>query len=233
MRAFLARGYRFAVGLRLSEVSKFVSRERLTYLPPQKLRSLERLIAAIDADRIDGGVIECGVALGGSAIVLAKLSGRRFDGYDVFGMMPAPSPRDPVTVHARYAQVTGGQAQGIGGDVYYGYRGDLLLAVERAFTAAGIPVGEEVSLHVGPFAATLHPDWPIALAHIDCDRHDPVAECLPRIWAVLSSGGYVILDDYTGAGGCRQAADDFLAAHPDAELIRTRPHGIIQKRAVR
>ena len=39
---------------------------------------------------VHGDFVEAGIALGGSAIVLARLMGadRRFHGYDVFGMDP-------------------------------------------------------------------------------------------------------------------------------------------------
>lgn len=230
MRELAARIYRSAIALRLSRTSRDVLERRLTYLPPQKLRSLERLVAGIEADRIDGTVVECGVALGGSAIVLAKLSGRPFDGYDVFGAMPEPGAKDPGSVHDRYREVASGRAKGIGGDRYYGYVPDLLAAVERAFDEAGVPVGGQVRLHEGRFDQTLHPTGPVALAHIDCDRHDPVALCLHRLWPVMGPGGSIVLDDYTGEGGCRAAADAFLASHPDAALVATRPHGIIRKR---
>ncbi|MDO9352899.1 MAG: TylF/MycF/NovP-related O-methyltransferase [Solirubrobacteraceae bacterium] len=231
MRAFLGRIYRAAIATRLSEVSRQVRRERLTYLPPQKLRSLERLVAALERDGVDGSFIECGVALGGSAIVLAKLGDRPFAGYDVFGMMPAPGPDDPPSIHARYAEVTSGRAAGIGGDDYYGYRDDLVHAVEQAFASAGLCVdGTRIALHAGLFEHTLRPERPVALAHIDCDRHDPVALCLERIWPVLSPGGVIVLDDYTGAGACGTATDTFLDTHSDATLTATRPHGIIRKR---
>lgn len=232
--AMLAAAFARLDGLRvrrtLSDRSRSVLDRRLTYLPPQRLRSLERLVRTIDEERIDGAVVECGVALGGSAIVLAALSGRQFDGYDVFGEMPAPGPNDPPSVHARFAEVREGRSAGLGGDVYYGYRDDLLAFVSAEFAHAGVPVdGERVRLHVGLFDDTLHPDGPVALAHIDCDRYDPVALCLPRLWSALTPGGFIAIDDYTGRGGCRAAVDEFLAAHPDASLVTTRPHGILRK----
>lgn len=71
--------------------------------------------------------------------MLSTLKGdeRTFHGYDVFGMIPAPSERDPDDVHERYAAIVSGSSDGLAGDVYYGYRKDLLDHATKTFSKVG------------------------------------------------------------------------------------------------
>jgi asparagine synthase (glutamine-hydrolysing) len=212
-----------------------VRAEKLTYLSTTKLRNLEEAVATIEAEGVEGDLVEAGIALGGSGIVLATLAGpdRRFRGYDVFGMIPAPSERDDPKSHARYRTIASGESRGLGGETYYGYRHDLYGQVAAAFERHGLPVdGDRIQLHRGLFADTLRfdPTDRVALAHIDCDWHDPVKLCLERLYPVLQPGGYLISDDYHDYGGCRAAVDDFLGRH--SELVVERREGsLVMRRA--
>src|SRR5688572_17220548 len=88
----------------LSTVARAVIDDGLTYLSPTKLWVIERCLRTIERTGVAGDVIECGIAAGGSAILLASSlpPGRRFKGYDVFGMIPPPSERDESDAHRRY-----------------------------------------------------------------------------------------------------------------------------------
>ncbi|HSW22414.1 MAG TPA: TylF/MycF/NovP-related O-methyltransferase, partial [Burkholderiaceae bacterium] len=99
----------------------------LTYLSPAKLAALARTCQAIEEQQVPGIFIEAGCALGGSAVVIGSLKRpqRRFEIYDVFGMIPAPGEQDPPEVHQRYSVITEGAATGIGGNRYYGYEADV------------------------------------------------------------------------------------------------------------
>ncbi len=98
---------------------------------------------------------------------------------------------------------------------------DLYEHVEAAFDRHGQPVdGTRIALHRGLFEDTLHPQGPVALAHVDSDWYDPVRTCLERVGPHVSPGGYVVLDDYFDYGGCRRAADEFLAADGSFEMAR-------------
>ena len=57
--------------LAVGGLGRKVRRDHLTYLTYERLASLQR--AADEVRAIPGAVIECGVALGGSGIVLARL----------------------------------------------------------------------------------------------------------------------------------------------------------------
>ena len=211
--------------LRLSKLARAVKRQNLTYLSDAKLVRLEEALSAARTPHVDGAFIEFGVALGGSAILIAHeaaRSGSRFMGFDVFGLIPPPSSnRDDRNSKARYETIASGQATGIGGEVYYGYRDNLYDDAIRAFHHNGLAVdGRTISLVKGLFEDT----WPtmnvrsVAFCHIDCDWYDPVKYCLDQVAPVLSPGGTIILDDYHDYGGCQCATDEFLDANSDFEL---------------
>lgn len=186
---------------------------RLTYLSPAKLFSLARTCRAIEEQHVPGRFVEAGCALGGSAILIASLKrpDRPLAIYDVFGMIPAPSEADTPDVHERYRTIVEGRSAGLGGDKYYGYETDLLNIVKRNFMRFDIdPTQQNVEFIQGLVQDTVRGDDPVALAHLDLDWYDPVTFCLEQLWARLSIGGSIIVDDYHDWGGCRRAVDRFL-----------------------
>lgn len=210
---------------RLSNLARSVKKQKLTYLSDAKLLRLENALYDVASQGTDGAFVEFGVALGGSAILIANAAAntqRPFFGYDVFGMIPPPvSDKDDTKSKDRYDVIASGQATGIGGDRYYGYRDDLYDDVVKAFQRNGLAVdGRTISLVKGLFEDT----WPqtnvgsVAFCHIDCDWYDPVKFCLDQIAPRLAPQGLILLDDYHDYGGCLQATHEFLKANPDFEL---------------
>lgn len=219
----LSRIRRVFAGLearRLEDATRAVRDEGLTYLTVEKLLRLERLIERIKAEKVPGDFVEFGVALGGTAIVLARHAAgeRSFHGFDVFGMIPPPtSEKDDAASRQRYEVIRSGKSEGINGNTYYGYRSDLLGDVKSSFQRHGLVVdGDRIALHKGLFEETLPlvPIRTIALAHVDCDWYDPVSYCLRSIAPRMSEGGAILLDDYNDYGGARAAVDDFCREHP-------------------
>lgn len=186
--------------------------EGLTYLAPAKLKRIEEALHSVSD--VKGDFAEFGVALGGSAILIAHHAvGRRFHGFDVFGMIPEPaSDKDDAKSKKRYEIIRSGGSRGIDGQLYYGYRSDLLSEVKGNFARHGLNVGTQIHLYEGLFEETL-PTADIdalALVHLDCDWYDPVAYCLKGVAAKLSPGGVIIIDDFHDYGGCRRAVEEFL-----------------------
>ena len=219
---------------RLSGVARGVLDANLTYLSPQKLLNLERCIDEVDREEIAGDFVECGVALGGSAILLASqlAADRRFRGYDVFATIPAPSDQDDEHAHQRYEVIRTGRSAGLGGEKYYGYIDNLYDVVHANFRRFGVPVdGDTVALRRGLFEESLPTETfdAIALAHIDCDWYEPVSFCLERIYRHLSPGGFIVLDDYADYGGCRRATDEFLARTPTVRPVRLRGNAVLRR----
>lgn len=208
----------------MSNLADRIKSEGLTYLSESKIDRLEQELWRIGAADILGDYLEFGVALGGSALLVAQAAvqvKQRFVGFDVFGMIPAPtSDKDDAHSRARYDVIRSGQSRGIGDALYYGYVPDFRGQVEATFERYGFSVdGQHVDFVQGLFEDTwpLQPKRPIAFAHIDCDWYDPVRYCLNAVAAHLQPGGAILLDDYHDFGGCRTATDEFLAIRTDFE----------------
>ena len=206
---------RHLLGVRPPPIVDAVQRQALSYGEPIALDDLHRTVRRLDAQGVPGVLIEAGCALGGSAIVIAdaKRPERVFEVYDVFGMPPPPGEGDGSDVVARYQEVSSGRSAGIGGETYYGYRGDLLPQVQANFVRLGVePEANRVRFVRGLLQDTLQGDGPVAFAHIDCDRYVSVRTCLERIAPRLSRGGTMVIDDYLVWSGCRKAVDEYFAA---------------------
>ena len=214
----------------VDEVIQQVREEHLTFLARGNLRDLAVLVRDLDRREVPGLIIEAGAARGGSAIAMAaaKAPSRPMKVYDVFGMIPPPSERDGADVHRRYAKIAGGEAKGMGGETYYGYRTDLLAEVTESFQRLGVdPEKAHVELVPGLFEDTIELDEPVALAHLDGDWYESTMTCLERIAPLVSPGGRIVLDDYYAWSGCRTAVDEYFADNDDFKLeFRARVHAV-------
>jgi asparagine synthase (glutamine-hydrolysing) len=191
-----------------------VRSEHLTYLSTGRLVKLAQLSGRVQAEGVTGPFVECGCALGGSAIVLAacKRHDRILHVYDVFGMIPPPTAADGEDVHARYDEISSGHSAGLGGGLYYGYLDNLYDVVKANFARLGYPIEtSNVVLVPGLLQDTLAPDRQVALAHVDVDWYEPVRVAIERLWPRLPAGGAVVFDDYYTYSGCRKAVDALLA----------------------
>lgn len=200
-----------------------VRAERLTYLRQESLADLAKAMVSIERRGLEGSVVEAGTALGGSAIVIAKAKHPRrpMKVYDAFGMIPPPSDKDGPEVQHRYEQIASGMSGGIGGDLYYGYREDLLAEVKDNFTRLGVPPEQHhVEFIKGYYEDSMHVDYPVALAHLDCDWYDSVMTCLRRIEPHLAHGGRFVIDDYYHWAGCTRAVDEYFDGRPDYTFVR-------------
>ena len=213
---------------RVEETIARVRREHLTYLKDENLRELAAMVVDADSGALPGLVIEAGTALGGSAIVMAaaKARERPMKVYDVFGTIPPPGSRDGPDVHRRYATIAAGDARGVGGDAYYGYRDDLYGEVYDSFGRLGVPASDHnIELIQGLFEDTIVLDEPVAIAHLDGDWYESTMACLTRIAPLLSPGGRIVLDDYHTWSGCRAAVDEYFTGRDGYRFEhRTRLH---------
>jgi lipopolysaccharide biosynthesis glycosyltransferase len=204
-------------------VIRAVQEEHLSYLGAPGLETLAATVGSIEAEAIEGLIVETGTARGGSAIVMAaaKSKTRPMKVYDVFGMIPPPGDKDGADVHRRYATIVEGRSKGIGGETYYGYRDELLTEVTESFARHGLALEENrVELIQGLFEDTIALEEPVALAHLDGDWYASTMTCLTRIAPRLSVGGRLVIDDYDTWSGCRAAVHDYFAGRPGFRFER-------------
>jgi asparagine synthase (glutamine-hydrolysing) len=136
-------------------------------------------------------------------------------------MIPPPGDRDGEDVHRRYEAIASGSSPGVGGELYYGYRDDLLGEVRASFERHGVPVeAHHVELIRGLFEDTVRIDEPVALAHLDGDWYASTMTCLTRIAPRLAVGGRIVIDDYDMWSGCRAAVDEYFTGRPGFRFER-------------
>lgn len=194
-----------------------IKARHLTYLSPRKLDQLIVSLKEIEDKGVEGRLVEAGCALGGSLVLIAAYApNRAISVYDTFEMIPPPGEEDPPEVHKRYAVIVSGESKGIGGEEYYGYRGDLReFVLSQISELVGAEAINQIDLHKGLLQDTMALDTPVAFAHIDVDWYDPVKACIVRLWPLLPKGGILIFDDYFDWGGCKKAVDEFFQGRSD------------------
>ncbi len=178
-----------------------------------RLMSLYRAVKYIIRENIPGDIVECGVAGGGSAALMAltlkqmRVLDKNIWLYDTFEVLPPPNKNDP---DFRYA------------DIYTGTCCGSVDHVSNLF----IKLGVERYMRVvkGLFNYTLPRSKPakIALLHIDADWHDSVKSCLYNLYDSVSVGGIIQFDDYGYWKGAKKAVDDFFTERlidPDLKRI--------------
>lgn len=209
-----------------------VKKANITYLSLAKLVSLSTCVKSIEHQGIPGIFVEAGCALGGSALVIAdsKKMSRKFNIYDAFTQIPAPSSKDGHDAFRRYDQIINGISKGIKKDRYYGYEDNLLEIVLSNFQKFKLPIEQNrVELHQGLFTDVLIIDEPVALAHIDSDWYESITIALSRIVPKLSTDGLIIVDDYYDWVGAKQAVEDYFADKRDTFIFQLGPQLVIRK----
>jgi O-methyltransferase len=200
--------------MNVAETIRFLRENELTFCrAPGKLEVLHEAVRVVEAARIPGIIYEAGVAMGGSAIIIAKTKARERELrlYDVFGMLPPPAENDEPRAHAVYRQLRSGEAGGELARNYLDHVGDLLTFARENMRRAGVdPEAENIRFVKGLYQDTLVIDEPVAFAHIDCDWYDSVKLCIDRTAGRVSLGGVMLFDDYNSFQGCRKAVDEWL-----------------------
>jgi O-methyltransferase len=102
-----------------------------------------------------------------------------------------------------------------------GFLAASLDEVKGNFTRYGL-LDDRVLFLRGWFKDTL-PSVPIqqlAILRLDADLYESTMEGLQSLYAKVSPGGYVIIDDYASIPVCKRAVDDFRAKNGIVDTIR-------------
>ena len=152
---------------------------------------------------VEGDIWECGVYKGGTAAMLAKViseSGaqKKVLLFDTFAGMPATDKDRDLHEKGDFSDTSAEQV------------------------AAFVNAPDVVTLRRGYIPDTFRglKSHRIAFAHIDVDIYRSVINSLEFIWPRLSSGGFIVLDDYgfPSCPGALQAVDEFFARTPTRPL---------------
>lgn len=168
------------------------SRERLT--------AMAVAIQRIDAEQVEGDIVECGVWRGGNIILARMMSPNRLCWlFDTFEGMANPSIWD-VTRSGHGIQI--------------GKAAVPLEDVVENFSATGTMDLTKLRFVKGLVEATLLekknvPDK-IALLRLDTDWYRSTKIELQILWPRLVPGGVLIIDDYGHWMGARKAVNEFF-----------------------
>lgn len=178
----------------------------------ERLSHMRDALIRVDAEGIEGDVVECGVWRGGH-IILARLVSpdRRCWLYDTFAGMPEPGPHDrkrsgnkPPPNKALSKKWTAASE----GEVIDNLRRTDTFDPSRLRFIRGDV--RDTLMETG--------NWPdkIALLRLDTDWYESTKVELEILWPRLEVGGELIVDDYGHWLGARKAVDDYMTQHvPD------------------
>ncbi len=190
--------------------------DQFTMVSYERLITLWQQVHYLDKARIPGSLVECGTWKGGASgmMALAHLKSgvpsRELHLFDSFQGLPEPDKERDGESAVRYASGrAGGALNSIRKCVGPLEENKHLLA-----DVIGFP-SRLTYYHVGWFQETLR-EVPktlgaIALLRIDGDWYESTKICLDTLYAQVSSGGIVVIDDYGKWPGCRKAVDEFMA----------------------
>ena len=169
-----------------------------------------------ELNKIEGGIVDCGVARGGSATLMiltssiyrqSTLETRSAWLFDSFEGLPEPTAEDGVL---RRPQGKDKSSWDLAKGYCLGTQEEVedLLFGEFGFSR------DKVHLVKGWFQDTL-PEYReqvgnIAVLRIDGDWYESTKCCLENLYEQVVDDGYVIIDDYALVG-CRRAVDEFFS----------------------
>jgi hypothetical protein len=174
------------------------------------LENAFNVTARIEKNKIPGVIIECGVAEGGTAAMMALTSrivgdeNRDFWFFDSYEGLPEPTAEDyEGTKAGEYVQPL----------VEGSCLGTIQQVSELFFDKLNLPK-DKITLVKGWFqdTAPTHKDkvGQIAILRLDGDWYESTKIPLENFYQNISSGGCIIIDDYATCFGSRKAVDEFI-----------------------
>lgn len=178
-----------------------------TMVGMKRLDNVQDCVTDVLRKGVPGDLVETGVWRGGTTIfmrAMLKVYGnteRKVWAADSFEGLPRPDAK-------RWPQDEGGQL----------WTYERLMVSEKEvrsnFDRYGL-LDDQVIFLPGFFEDTLAaaPIGQIAVLRLDGDMYGSTMEALQTLYPKVSSGGYVLVDDYGGVEQCRQAVTDYRATH--------------------
>lgn len=179
----------------------------------KRLDNLQMCVEDALQKKVPGDLIETGVWRGGATIFMRAIlkaygvTDRRVWVADSFQGLPPPDPeRYPADAGDKLHQAT--------------FLCVPIAQVQANFERYGL-LDEQVCFVEGYFKETLSraPIKQLAVMRLDGDMYESTIEALTALYPKLSTGGYVIIDDYI-LEGCRKAVTDYRAAQAITDEIK-------------
>ena len=189
-----------------------------TYSTIEVFNSTYDMVKAI---KLDGAIVECGVAAGSNFAQMIKASmdsgiNRQYWGFDSFRGIPF-GIEDIDKEQPGIGKINGmdGRLQSTGITMH-----DKPGVIEN-LKKWGV-WNENVYLVEGWFQDTLTKDHDlksISVLRLDGDLYESTKVCLDNLYDKVQKGGLIIIDDYELAG-CKKAVDDFLKSKRASKKLK-------------
>lgn len=158
---------------------------------------------------LPGHIVECGVYKGASLIrfctfreILESPYSRKIIGFDAFGKFPEQDDAHDREFVKKFEEAGG-----------YGISIDEMKEVfaHKSFENYELIQGDIVD--TAPQYVSEHPEFKIALLHIDLDVYKPAVAALKHFYDKVVTGGLVVFDDFGTVAGETKAIDEYFAKH--------------------
>lgn len=184
-----------------------------TMIGIKRLDALHFCVEDVLNRAVPGDFIETGVWRGGGAIFMRgalkvrDVTDRIVWAADSFeGLPPADAEKYPQDVEYRFHE--------------HKELAVSLEEVQKNFRRYGL-LDDQVRFLKGWFRDTL-PNAPVqrlAILRLDGDLYESTIDALTHLYPKLQQGGYAIIDDYGDVAACKQAVEEYRAAHRITEDI--------------
>ena len=199
-------------GTKETKIKQSLTRKLLPYTMGgwKALENAFNVIGRIEKNKIPGAIIECGVAEGGTAAMMALSSralsevDRNFWFFDSYEGLPEPTDKDYEGAK------TGNFVQPLA-------EGSCLGTIDQVskllFVKLNLPKSK-ITLVKGWFQDTVplnkNKVGKIAVLRLDGDWYESTKIPLENFYPYISPGGCVIIDDYATCFGSKKATDEFI-----------------------
>jgi len=202
-----------------------------TMVNDKRVKFVYDWVINLDARRIEGDIVECGVWKGGAtmAMMIAALKGtgelRNFWLFDTFQGLPAPGEEDDDRAKQAWKDIQSGKdkrrtrARTVE-DGKWNY-GAKALVKNNVYSTQYPP--EKIHFIEGKVEETLFSTTlptKIALLRLDTDWYASTKAELDVLYDRLVPGGLLFIDDYCSWGGSRKATDEFFNQRGLAQLLK-------------
>ena len=192
----------------------------LTMQNHRKLRALQRQLEDLIDRGVHGDIYETGIYRGGTAMFIAGVV-HAYESLCVYEGRCAPAPRSAAPRSFWFFDSFAGFRHEDASSKLHNYTSEPFYAplhlVRRAFARLGFLSVRRTHFVKGFFEETLlalgAPSASIAMLRLDGDLYTSSRVVLEQLYPFVTSGGWVVIDDYKAYPWCRRAVNEFRTAH--------------------
>lgn len=158
--------------------------------------------------KVSGAIVECGVFKGASFARYAmfrkihKIEDKLLIGFDAFGLFPETSFEDDKQLRNEFIEFEG-QKEGIPIE-------QLKIVLENKSCSINTQLIKGDICETVPSYVKGNKNFKISFINLDVDIYEPSKAVLENLYPLLSTGGVLILDNYTEFPGETKAVDDYF-----------------------